>query len=119
MNIFITDQKPMEKGLLLSNGLPNKNKLNLISGALSTAFADMLSACTSKTKYFEYVLDILPELHPKNVLCMKLLAVLYDVMGMDMPDILGVIGEKQEVYECFMHEFMADLNAIFQEANKT
>ncbi|MDL2324384.1 hypothetical protein LJC61_04440 [Ruminococcaceae bacterium OttesenSCG-928-A16] len=115
MSTFTTDQRLINQGILFPDGTPNKNKLNLLSGAFVTPFADMLSACTSSTQHLGYTLDLMRTLSSDTQQCFKLLSILYDLMGMDMPNTIVDISQNQNAFEFFMHEYIADFAAITQE----
>lgn len=108
----------IEKGILQSNGDICKNKINLISGAMTPPFAEMVWSSTFGDKEtLNRLTDILVIMNndvDRDKL-FKLIQMLYGLMGVRFPDELIYISHHKEALKYFIFSFISDFGEIIQE----
>ncbi len=108
----------IEKGILLSDGSICKTKINLISGAITKTFAEMVWGSTGGDK------DTLNRLTDIFVIMntdtdrdklFKLIQMLFGLMGLIFPDEAIYLSQHKEALKYFIFSFIADFGENIQE----
>jgi len=108
----------IEQGILFPDGQINKNKINLISGAVTKPFAEMLWGVTGgDMETINRVTDILVTMNTdveRNNL-FKIIQMLYGVVGVMFPEQAAYMSFENNALEYFIFSFTADFGEIIQE----
>ncbi|MDO5396515.1 MAG: hypothetical protein Q4G33_01170 [bacterium] len=108
----------IENGILLPNGEICKNKINLVSGAMTQPFAEMVWGSTGGDKEtLNRLTDILVTMNTDTDRdkLFKLIQMLYGLMGVKFPDEAFYISRHKEALKYFIFSFIADFGEIIQE----
>ena len=108
----------IEKGILLSNGEICKNKINLVSGAMTHPFAEMEWGSTGGDKEtLNRLTDILVMMNTDSDRdkLFNLIQMLYGLMGVKFPDEAFYGSLHKESLKYFIFSFISDFGEIIQE----
>ncbi len=107
-----------DTGILLPSGEICKNKINLISGAMTSPLAEAIWTFTENdTEAMERILATLSHLYHKNheAEMMAILRILYDVSGLQFPEDVALIAEHPEARQYFLFSFLLDMEDCMQD----
>ena len=102
-----------DKGILLASGERCKNKINLISGAMTSPLVEAIWTFTENdTEAMERILATLNHLYHKNheAEMMAILRIVYDVSGVQFPEDIELIAEHPEARQYFLFSFLPALS---------
>ena len=101
-----------DKGILLSSGEICKNKINLISGAMTAPLVEAIWAFTENdAEAMERILATLNHLYHNDheVEMIAVLRILYDVCGLQFPEDVELLAEHAEARQYFLFSFLLDM----------
>lgn len=110
--------KLIERGILYPDGQINKTKINLISGAITKPFAEMIWCATGNDKEtINRFTDILVEMNndADRKKLFKIIQMCYGLMGINFPEEATYMNSTKTVLEYFIFSFTADFGEIMQE----
>ena len=84
----------LTKGIILPSGEIGKNKINLVAGAITQPFAEMVWVTTGGD---------------------KIIKLLYGLMGLPFSEEAEPMDADPDVLEYFIFSFMADFGEVMQE----
>ena len=101
----------LEKGLVLPSGQINKNRINLVSGAITQPFAEMIWATTDgDMDAINRLTHLFLQMNtPKERdRLFQLIQVLYALLGLQFSEEAIPMGSDPDVLDCFLFSFLAD-----------
>lgn len=106
------------KGIIQSSGEICKNKINLITGAITQPFTEMIWLATSSDMLlindFIRILITMNTPSDRHKL-FKFIQLLYGFMGLDFPEEAVLMDVDDTVLEYFIFSFTADFCEIMQD----
>ncbi len=112
------DKILIEKGILSQDGKIDKNKINLITGAMAQPFAEMVwGSVGGDMETINRFTDILVKMNTdtdrQNLF--RVIQMCYGLMGVIFPDEAAEINKNAEALEYFIFSFTADFGELIQE----
>lgn len=107
-----------DKGTLLSSGEICKNKINLISKAMTAPLVEAIWAFTENdAEAMERILVTLNHLYHNDheVEMIAILRILYDVSGLQFPEDVELLAEHPEARQYFLFSFLLDMEDCMQD----
>jgi len=107
-----------DKGILLSSGEICRNKINLISGAMTAPLVEAIWTFTENdAEAIERILATLNHLYHNDheVEMIAVLRILYDVSGLQFPEDVQLLAEHPEARQYFLFSFLLDMEDCVQE----
>ncbi|MGI6776764.1 MAG: hypothetical protein ACOX7R_01670, partial [Acetivibrionales bacterium] len=100
------------KGIILQSGEISKDKISLITGAITAPLIEMdwiSSGYDAKT--IERISTTLTHLYKKNqqIEMMSVLRILYDVLGLQFPEDVELLADHPEARQYFLFSFLIDM----------
>lgn len=108
----------MKKGILKPSGEINKDKINLVAGAVTQPFAEMVWVTTGgDMDTINRLTDILVTMNTPadRGKLFKLIQMLYGLMGLRFSDEAAPMGAHPEVLDYFLFSFTADFGEIIRD----
>lgn len=108
----------LDKGIILQSGEINKDKINLVAGAITQPFAEMVWLTTGgDMETINRLTDILVSMNTPNHRgnLFKIIKMLYGLMGLPFSEEAEPIGADPDVLEYFIFSFTADFGEIMQD----
>ena len=108
----------IDKGILRPSGEVVKDKINLISGAHTQPFAEMLWTVTGgDTDTTDRVYSLLTGLYQegRESEMMEVLRTLYGVLGLTFPDDVELLAGHPEARSYFLFSFLLDYDDIMED----
>ncbi len=108
----------MNKGILKPSGEINKDKINLVAGAITQPFAEMVWLTTGgDMDTINRLTDILVTMNTPadRGKLFKLIQMLYGLMGLQFSDEAAPMGAHPEVQDYFLFSFTADFGEIIRD----
>ncbi len=108
----------LDKGIILPDGEINKDKINLVAGAITQPFAEMVWVTTGgDMETVNRLTDVLvtmnnPADHSK---LFKIIKLLYGLMGLRFSDEAAPMDADPAVLEYFIFSFTADFAEVMQD----
>lgn len=112
------NQTLIDKGILRPSGEVVKDKINLISGAHTQPFAEMLWTVTGgDTDTTDRVYTLLSGLYQegRETEMLEVLRTLYGVLGLAFPDDVELLAEHPEARSYFLFSFLLDYDDIIED----
>jgi hypothetical protein len=106
------------KGILLPSGEICKNKINLISGAMTTPLVEAIWTFTDNdAEAMERISATLNHLYHNDheVEMIAVLRILYDVSGLQFPEDVQLLAEHPEARQYFLFSFLLDMEECMQD----
>lgn len=107
-----------DTGILLQNGEINKDKINLVAGAITQPFAEMVWLTTGgDMETVNRLTDILVSMNTPadRGKLFKIIKLLYGLMGLPFSEEAEPMGAAPDVLDYFIFSFTADFGEIMQE----
>ena len=107
-----------DKGILLPSGKICKNKINLISGAMTALLVEAIWTFTDNdAEAMERISATLNHLYHNDheVEMIAVLRILYDVSGLQFPEDVELLAEHPEARQYFLFSFLQDMEDCMQE----
>ena len=107
-----------DKGIITSSGKISKDKINLVAGAVTPLFAEMVWATTGGD--WETINRLTEILITMNTAedggkLFKIVQMLYGLLGLRFSEEAAVMGLHPEATQYFLFSFAADFGEIMQE----
>lgn len=105
-------------GILLPSGDISRDKINLISGAMTAPLLETLWAFSENdTEAMERISAIFTHLYSegREVEMLAVLRILYDVVGMQFPEEVELLAVHLEARQYFLFSFLLDMDDIMQD----
>ena len=102
----------LDKGIILQSGTICRDKINLISGAMTAPLIEMVWISSGyDAKTIERISTTLTHLYKKNQQAemMAVLRILYDVLGMQFPEDVELLADHPEARQYFLFSFLMDM----------
>ncbi len=106
------------RGILLPTGEISKDKINLVAGAVTQPFAEMVWATTGGDwKTINRLTEILVTMNTAEDggKLFKIVQMLYGLLGLRFPEEAAAMGLHPEAAQYFLFSFAADFGKIMQE----
>jgi len=106
------------KGIITSSGKISKDKINLVAGAVTDPFAEMVWATTGGDwETINRLTDILVTMNTAADCgkLFKIVQMLYGLLGLRFSEEAAVMGLHPEATQYFLFSFAADFGEIMQE----
>lgn len=107
----------LEKGIVLPSGEINKTKINLVSGAITQPFAEMIWVTTDgdmdAINRLTHLFLQMNTPKERNRL-FQLIQVLYALLGLQFSEEAIPMGSVPDVLDYFLFSFLADLGEIIK-----
>ena len=107
----------LEKGIVSPSGSINKNKINLVSGAITKPFAEMIWVTTDgDMDTINRLTHLLLQMNtPKERdRLFQLIQVLYALLGLQFSEEAIPMGRDPDVLDYFLFSFLADFGEIIK-----
>ena len=108
----------LDKGIILPSGEINKDKINLVAGAITQPFAEMVWLTTGgDMETINRLTDILVTMNTPadRDKLFKIIKMLYGLMGLPFSGEAEPMGADPDVLEYFIFSFTADFGEIVQD----
>lgn len=108
----------LTKGIILPSGEIGKNKINLVAGAITQPFAEMVWVTTGgDMETVNRLTDILVTMNTPadREKLFKILKMLYGLMGLPFSEEAEPMGADPAVLEYFLFSFTADFGEVIQD----
>ena len=108
----------MKKGILKPSGEISKDKINLVAGAITQPFAEMVWVTTGgDMETVNRLTDILITMNTPadRGKLFKLIQMLYGLMGLQFSDEAAPMGAHPEVLDYFLFSFAADFGECIKD----
>ena len=108
----------LDKGIILSSGEISKEKINLVSGAITQPFAEMVWVTTGgDMETINRLTDILVSMNTPTDRgkLFKIIKMLYGLMGLQFSEEAEPMGDDPDVLEYFIFSFTADFGEIIKD----
>jgi hypothetical protein len=121
MNIMKTSMNQnllYDKGILLPSGEISRNKINLISGAMTAPFVEtILTFSENDAQSMERISAVLNNMYQKGqeAEMMAILRILFDVSGLQFPEDAELMIKHPEARQYFLFSFLLDMDDCMQE----
>lgn len=114
------DNTLLDKGIVLPSGEINKNKINLVVGAITQPFAELLWITTNgdMDTINRLTLLLLEMNTPKDrSRLFQLIQILYALLGLQFSEEALPMGSDPDVLDYFLFSFLDDLGDNIKEKN--
>lgn len=111
-------QPLIERGILTPSGEISKDKINLVSGAMTLPFAEMVWVSTGgDMDTINRLTDILVTMNTPtdNGKLFKIVQMLYGLMGLQFPDEAALMSSDQQALEYFLFSFILDFGEVIKD----
>jgi hypothetical protein len=121
MNIMKTSMNQnllYDKGILLPSGEISRNKINLISGAMTAPFVETIWTFSENDgQAIERISAVLNHMYQKGqeAEMMAILRILFDVLGLQFPEDAELMIKHPEARQYFLFSFLLDMEACMQD----
>lgn len=108
----------LDKGIILSSGEISKDKINLVAGAITQPFAEMVWVTTGgDMETINRLTDILVSMNTPadRGKLFKIIKMLYGLMGLRFSEEAEPMGADPAVLEYFIFSFTADFGEIIKD----
>lgn len=108
----------IDKGIVLPSGEIGRDKINLLSGAYTPPFVEMLWTVTGgDTETADRVYSVLGGLYTdgREADMMEVLRMLYGVLGLQIPDDVELLSEHPQARSYFLFSFLLDYDDVVQD----
>ena len=108
----------ISKGIIKPSGEIGKDKINLVAGAITQPFAEMVWVTTGgDMETINRLTDILVSMNTPadRGKLFKIIKMLYGLMGLQLSEEAEPMDADPEVLEYFIFSFMADFGEVMQE----
>ena len=108
----------LDKGIILQSGEINKDKINLVAGAITQPFAEMVWVTTGgDMETVNRLTDILVTMNTPadRGKLFKIIKLLYGLMGLRFSEEAEPMDAAPDVLEYFIFSFTADFGEIMQD----
>ena len=108
----------LTKGIILPSGEIGKDKINLVAGAITQPFAEMVWVTTGgDMETVNRLTDILVTMNipADREKLFKILKMLYGLMGLPFSEEAEPMGAAPAVLEYFLFSFTADFGEVIQD----
>ena len=108
----------IEKGILSKDGHIDKNKINLITGAMTQSFTEMVWASVGGdmetiNRFTDILVKMNTDKERQNLF--RFIQMCYGLMGVKFPDEATGIINNAEALEYYIFSFTADFGELIQE----
>lgn len=113
-----TENAMAQAGILFPSGEPDRNKLNLISGATIPQFCDFFWETSLRDKELVTRLRAIMQMmyaDGKHREILDVLLLLYGLVGLKFPNELELLRESPQALSYFLREMLMDFNDMFDE----
>ena len=108
----------LDRGIILSSGEISKDKINLVAGAITQPFAEMVWVTTGgDMETINRLTDILVSMNTPadRGKLFKIIKMLYGLMGLQFSEEAEPMGADPAVLEYFIFSFTADFGEIIKD----
>ena len=108
----------LDRGIILSSGEISKDKINLVAGAITQPFAEMVWVTTGgDMETINRLTDILVSMNTPadRGKLFKIIKMLYGLMGLQFSEEAEPMGADPDVLEYFIFSFTADFGEIIKD----
>lgn len=108
----------LDKGIILPSGEIGKDKINLVAGAITQPFAEMVWVTTGgDMETINRLTDVLVTMNTPadREKLFKIIKLLYGLMGLQFSDEAEPMGADPAALEYFIFSFMADFGEIIKD----
>ena len=108
----------LSKGIILQSGEISKDKVNLVAGAITQPFAEMVWVTTGGdmetiNRLTEILVSMNTPADRSNLF--KIIKMLYGLMGLPFSEEAEPMGADPDVLEYFIFSFTADFGEVIQD----
>ena len=104
-----------DKGIILQSGKVNKNKVNLVAGAITQPFAEMVWLTTGGDMETVNRLTVTMNTPTDRGKLFKIIKMLYGLMGLPFSEEAEPMDADPAVLEYFIFSFTADFGEVIQD----
>ena len=118
MKATVENQSLITANIISLSGEVNKDKINLLAGAHTPPFVEMLWTVTGgDTDTTDRVYTLLTGLYQegRETEMLEVLHVLYDVLGLAFPDDVELLAGHPEARSYFLFSFLLDYDDVLQD----
>ena len=108
----------LDKGIITPSGEISKDKINLVAGAITQPFAEMVWVTTGgDMKTVNRLTDVLVTMNPPadREKLFKIIKLLYGLMGLRFSEEAEPMDADPDVLEYFIFSFTADFGEVMQD----
>ena len=108
----------LNKGIILQSGTIFQDKINLISGAMTAPLIETIWIfCGYDARVMERVSTIFTHLYNEGYEAemMGVLCILYDVLGLQLPEDVKLLAGHPEAQQYFLFSFLLDMEDCMQD----
>ncbi|WP_034378249.1 MAG: hypothetical protein WHF31_00705 [Candidatus Dehalobacter alkaniphilus] len=108
----------IKKGILISENLISKDKINLISGATTAPLIETIWTFSGNNiEAINRISDILTQLYSagRESEMLDILRILYDVIGMEFPEDVDLVVTHPEARQYYLFSFLLDIDDCMQD----
>ena len=108
----------LDKGIITPSGEISKDKINLVAGAITQPFAEMVWATTGgDTETVNRLTDVLVTMNTPadREKLFKIIKLLYGLMGLRFSEEAEPMDADPDVLEYFIFSFTADFGEVMQD----
>ena len=108
----------LDKGIILPSGEISKDKVNLVTGAITQPFAEMVWVTTGgDMETVNRLTDVLVTMNTPadRGKLFKIIKMLYGLMGLPFSEEAEPMDADPDVLEYFIFSFMADFGEVIQD----
>lgn len=112
----------LDKGIIFPSGEINKNKINLVAGAITKPFAEMVwLVAHDDRETLDQLMTILVTMNTdgEQKKLFMLIKMLYGFLGLPFSEEAEPMNADNRVLEYFIFSFIADLDDIIQDYRAT
>jgi hypothetical protein len=105
-------------GIVSPSGTINKDKINLVSGAVTPPFAEMVWLSSGgDAETINRLTSVLTSMNTPNerAALFRLIQMLYGLLGLKLPKEASLMAGNDETLEYFLFSFICDFGEIMQE----
>lgn len=108
----------LRKGIILPSGTINKDKINLVAGAITQPFAEMVWVTTGgDMETINRLTDVLVTMNTPadRGKLFKIIKMLYGLLGLQFSEEADPMDQDPAVLECFIFSFTVDFGEIIRD----
>ncbi|AFV01099.1 MULTISPECIES: hypothetical protein [unclassified Dehalobacter] len=108
----------IKKGILISENLISKDKINLISGATTAPLIETIWTFSGNNiEAINRISDMLTKLYStsRGSEMLDILRILFDVVGMEFPEDVNLLATHPKAQRYFLFSFLLDMDDCMQD----
>ena len=108
----------LDNGIILLTGEINKDKINLVAGAMTQPFTEMVQVTTGgDMETINRLTDILVSMNTpqEREKLFRIIQMLYGLLGLQFNEEAAIMAAQPETLEYFIFSFIADFGEIIKD----